>query len=519
MNRSQLLASIISSLALAFSAELAAQGRSPLFGSLVPGAHAVGFMKRELRDSTRFDLPKTDSAGRPQTADRSRRLVVHVWYPAAAGAASTMTFRDYMFSHLPDTASDATRRADEANRRRFFAQFGTVADSAWSTLQRTRLLAAANAAPASGRYPLIVGQLRTLSTTVTNEYLASHGYVVAMIDGFSPDIPDPGAGLEIAVRDMEFAVPAMRKLPFVDPTKLAALGFSGSGFSQILFAMRHPDVDAVSDLESAIFDNGVFWPLSGGWGYSLTALRVPFLHTYSVPLSKRENRIADFEGMRYSTRHHYLVDAPGIHHWDFATEGMAASTVLGMRGANATRLRQAFETTNRYLLAFFNAYVKRDAAELAFLRRDPAANGAPAGLATIRELPAVEPAPDVQAFQAMVMARGAQAAMPVFEEARRKDPTAPLFVEARLNQIAYRLLRNDRRPDALVIFRKIVELYPASSNAHDSLAEALEAAGERAEAVAVTRKGLEALDRENLPAERKTQMKATLEGRLRRLAQ
>ena len=56
---------------------------------------------------------------------------------------------------------------------------------------------------------------------MTNEYLASHGYVVAMIDGLSPDIPDPGAGLEIAVRDMELAVPAMRKLAFVDPTKLA----------------------------------------------------------------------------------------------------------------------------------------------------------------------------------------------------------------------------------------------------------------------------------------------------------
>jgi hypothetical protein len=182
------------------------------------------------------------------------------------------------------------------------------------------------------------GQLRSLSTTVTNEYLASHGYVIAMVDGVSPDIPDPGAGLELALRDMEFIVPAMRKLPFVDPTKLAALGFSGSGFSQILFAMRHPDVDAVSDLESAIFDDGVFWPLSGGWGYSVTAMRVPFLHMYSVPLSKRENRFAEFEAMRYSNRHHYLVDAPGIHHWDFATEGMAASTVLGMRGANANAL-------------------------------------------------------------------------------------------------------------------------------------------------------------------------------------
>ena len=253
-----------------------------------------------------------------------------------------------------------------------------------------------------------------------------------MSDGFQPDTTDPGVGPETAVRDMEAMVPELRKHANVDPTRLAALGFSGSGFSQILFAMRHPDVDAVCDLESAIFDDRVFWPLNRGWGYDLAAMRVPFLHTYSVPLARRENRISDFEGMRYSNRHHYLVDASGIHHWDFALEGMAASTVLGARGANGPRLQQVFETTNRYVLAFFNAYVKGDQAELAFLRRDPAANGARAGLATIRELPGVQPAPGLQAFEAMIHQRGIDTAMAAFRAARARDPQAPLFNSAQL---------------------------------------------------------------------------------------
>jgi hypothetical protein len=422
-----------------------AQSTSRLLGSLVPGRHAVGFMKRELRDSTRFALPKTDSTGRVETRDRSRPLSVHIWYPAAPSPAAAMTFADYMSSHFADTVGQAARRENEANVRRFLAEFGPVSDSAWAALRRTPLLARRNAAPATGRFPLVVGSLRRLSTTVTNEYLASHGYVVAMVIGEEPDLPDAGAGLEIALRDMELTVPTMRKLPFVDPVRLAALGFSGNGFSQILFAMRHPDVDAVSDLESALFDDRVFWPLSRGWGYDVAALRVPFLHTYSVPLSKRENRFADFENMRYSTRYHYLVDAPGIHHWDFATEGMAASTVLGNRGANGGRLRQAFETTNRYLLAFFNAYVKKDSAELAFLRRDPAANGAPAGLATIREILAVKPAPSVQAFELLIAERGLDSAMKIFNEARVRNPKAQLFEEAQLNRVGYRPLRTNRR--------------------------------------------------------------------------
>ena len=421
------------------------------------------------------------------------------------------------FSHFADTVSEATRRGDEANRRRFFAQFGPVSDSAWQRLMAAPLLGRRNAPVAAGRFPLIVGSLRRLSTTVTNEYLASHGYVVAMSDGFQPDTSDPGVGLETAVRDMEVMVPELRKQAYVDQTGLAALGFSGSGFSQILFAMRHPDVDAVTDLESAIFDDRVFWPLSRGWGYDLAAMRVPFLHTYSVPLSRRENRFADFEGMRYSPRHHYLVDAPGIHHWDFAVEGMAASTVLGLRGANGPRLQQVFETTNRYVLAFLNAYVKRDAAELAFLRRDPAANGAPAGLATIRELPAVQPAPGLQAFEAMIHERGIDSAMATYRAARARDPKAPLFNSAQLNRLGYRLLRAQKVNESIAVFRAVVELTPGSSNAYDSLAEALAAGGNKTEALEITRRGLEALEREELPPEQRQQIKAALDGRLQRL--
>ena len=61
--------------------------------------------------------------------------------------------------------------------------------------------------------------------------------------------------------------------------------------------------------------------------------------------------------------------------------------------------------------------------------------------------------------------------------------------------MAYRLLRDEKQAEAIAVFRAIVALNPALSNAYDSLAEALEAAGERAESLAMTRKGLEALER------------------------
>lgn len=499
---------LLLTLALVFvAAGSRAEDRSPLHGSLVPGPHPVGFTTIRMTDPTR-----------PQGTARVRALVAHVWYPAADTAKAPMTFADVMAAHL-DGASAAAIEGREAETRRFLAQFGEVSDAAWTTLRTAPMLARRDAKPAPGPFPLIIGELRPTSTSITNEYLASHGYVVGMVYAppQGPDPSDPGAGLEIGYRDMEFAIPELRKLPHVDPVSLAALGFSGAGFSQILLAMRHPDVKAVCDLESAIFDDRMMWPLYRGWGYDVAALRVPFLHTYSVPLSARESRIADFENMRYATRYRYLVDVPGIHHWDFATEGMAASAVLKNRGEHNERLRQAFETTNRYVLAFFDAYVKGDAEALSFLRTAPEANGIPAGLVTIRELPAVPAAPTTEAFGRILIEQGVDRGMAMFDEARKQDPEAALFRENDLNVLGYRLLRQQKHTEAIAIFRKAVELFPTSANPYDSLSEALEAAGNRAEAMEVAKKGLEVLARQDLPEASRDQLRELLEKRIERL--
>ena len=280
-----------------------AQDRSPLHGSLTPGAHPVGFSIVEMTDPTRYVRPERDANGPVEPAARARRLKVHLWYPAQTGSTAapmaSMTFADAMTAHLSGLPADELSRRT-ADVRTFLTRFGPVSDADWSRLQATPLLGRRDVPAAAGRFPLIVGQLRPTSTTITSEYLASHGYVVAMVHGDDSSAPaDAGPGLEIATRDMEVAIAELRTRPYVDPGALAALGFSGAGFSQLLLAMRHPDIDAVCDLESAIFDDRVMWPLQRGWGYDVAALRVPFLHTYSVPLSKLEVRIEDFDKMRY----------------------------------------------------------------------------------------------------------------------------------------------------------------------------------------------------------------------------
>ena len=150
-----------------------------------------------MADATRPARPKRAGSGAADD-DRARKLDVHVWYPARRGSAiGPMTFADAMAAHLAGQPAAALARRD-ADVRGFLAQFGAVTDDAWTRLKQTPLLARPDAPAAGGRFPLIVGSLRPLSTSVTNEYLASHGYVVAMVDGEEMPAPaDPGAGLDV----------------------------------------------------------------------------------------------------------------------------------------------------------------------------------------------------------------------------------------------------------------------------------------------------------------------------------
>ena len=458
---------------------------SVLHGDLAPGPWRVGLTRMTVRDRSRPEGPAS-------------AIEVHVWYPVAAAdqAGTPLSVADYLTAHLRDETDAAARATLVEQRvamfRRMLSAYGTLDEATFNKLLAERFLAVRDAAPAHGRFPLLIGHLRQFATTITNEHLASHGYVVAYVSGEERDeTPDAGRALDVGVRDMESAIAALRDTSYVDQAALGALGFSGAGFSQILLAMRHPDVAAVCDLESAIFDDRVMWPLHRGWGYDVAALRVPFLHTYSVPLSLRENRRADFEAMRYSTRYHYLVDAPGITHGDFATEGMLASLVPGLRGAQATRTRQAFETTTRYVRAFFDAHVKKDAAARAFLEGRPEANGVPEGLVTMRVLPAIVPAMTADAFTAIVGTDGLDAAMQALRADRARDPLAPLFLERSLNALGYRFFRSKDLDTAIAVVREAVESYAGSPNAYDSLSEVLVAAGRTEDARAVVRMGLD----------------------------
>jgi tetratricopeptide (TPR) repeat protein len=88
------------------------------------------------------------------------------------------------------------------------------------------------------------------------------------------------------------------------------------------------------------------------------------------------------------------------------------------------------------------------------------------------------PVPAVRALLHDFLERGAEAGLARIDALARARPGAYDFSESALNDLGYVLLAAERHPLAIAVFRKVTEDHPASANAHDSLGEALLAAGD-----------------------------------------
>ena len=102
---------------------------------------------------------------------------------------------------------------------------------------------------------------------------------------------------------------------------------------------------------------------------------------------------------------------------------------------------------------------------------------------------------------------------------KAQDPTAPILRERPLNGLGYRFLREKDTANAIAVFRYVTEAFPRSANAHDSLADAYEAAGQTAEALAEADKVMAMLDTDpSLQGPARDQLRKAVSERKTRLA-
>jgi len=95
---------------------------------------------------------------------------------------------------------------------------------------------------------------------------------------------------------------------------------------------------------------------------------------------------------------------------------------------------------------------------------------------------------------------------------RRLARNGAKLPEADLVLAGYSLLLSGRQKDSIPIFELLVELYPRSANASDSLADAYLAVGDRQRARAFTDKAKTLLDADTeMPAERRANIQKSID--------
>ncbi|MEO9802006.1 MAG: CocE/NonD family hydrolase [Reichenbachiella sp.] len=455
-----------------------------VYQNLQTGEYDVGFKIVTIEDDTRYESQGHEYPSSNQKL-KPREISIHIWYPAQANSKNRrITYGEYCYNHLQSSTAETMDSARiqsqlRSRKRTVRSYFGEPDEKGWAKLIATPLLAYIDAEPMNGSFPLLMGSLRPLSTSIVNEYMASHGYIVAMIEypNFNGTFGDMALD---DVRDMQLGMTWMVKNMSVEPGQIGSYGFSGAGFSQVLMAMDEPRIKAIADLESGLFMDRLFQSLSASDYYKPERLRVPFLHIFSTDLSEEEIHLSQFEDkMKFSDRYRLILNQPALHHWDFASEGYTACLFLNNRGDEKRNIEQSFELSCKYLVKFFDVYLKQDQQALAFLQKKPTIRGYASELWDLTTYKAVQPVPNLDQFEQLITNKGIEEAVSIVRNTIMIDSTSNLWEGSRMNAIGYQYLSDKQYEEAIGIFKLNAELHPTAAGWIDSLAEAYELTGEQ----------------------------------------
>ena len=247
---------------------------------LLYGQYPVGFDRHLATDSSRVYRRVQDYSERLQF----RELPISRWYPAGEAGQVKMRVGDYLQVLKEEEEWEELPAEFVLDWFYYPRNAVTEANSAYST-QAYR-----DAAPASGRYPVILYAPSYHASSSENfmlcEYLASHGYLVlAAPSRGAQTMQLTGGTAEDAgaqQRDLEYLFGFAARLAQADLDRVYTIGFSFGGLSNVPFAMHNRFVDGVISLDGSIKYN--LAAAAALPGFDAAAVRVPFVHFRQKPI-------------------------------------------------------------------------------------------------------------------------------------------------------------------------------------------------------------------------------------------
>ncbi|WP_175048221.1 tetratricopeptide repeat protein [Duganella vulcania] len=488
---------ILFTLILSFTAGLS-QAASNFSFDVTPGPHSVGLRVVEQYDYARGYLGKYDVVtGKPVSGETARPMQTVIWYPAQK-SGKAVAYGDYFRLGATEERFDNTEAAIAANvdSRLKGAPIGAV--RAREEMTR-RMWALRDARSAAGKFPVVIYAPSFGASTYENadlcEYLASHGYIVITspsMGAHARGMSDDQEGIEAQAGDIAFLIGYAHTLPQADTGHIAVAGYSWGGISNVFVAARDSRVKALVNLDGSVR----YWPerVQEAKYVQPARVAVPMLFLAARPrsledLAKRNKPNASFlNELKYSDV--YTVTLPAMEHFAFASEALRFVGDDAYNEYTPAEVSQSHGWMARYTLQFLDAYLKGQASAKAFLSKPPKQNGVPDHLLTVSARMSEGAPPTLEMLAYEAAKSGFADIQQVYEKMRKREPKFEVS-EDNFNSWGYQLLRAGDKQGAIAVFKLAAVLHPDSGNAHDSLAEAYEAAQDKPLAIQHYQRALE----------------------------
>jgi tetratricopeptide (TPR) repeat protein len=490
-------------IAFLYLAATAAQASDSFTFSNPPGPHAVGVKFVQQYDRSRlYKTPIDTATGMLSQGERTRPIQAIVWYPAAAGG-KPVSYREYLET-IP-SEDDFTRSAADIERmteQRIDNNAGTRRAALLRDIARP-MHGVRDARPESGKYPVVIYAPSFAAPAAENadlcELLASHGYIVLSspsLGAHTRSMTVDMEGVEAQAADISYLIGVAATLPQADTNNTAAVGFSWGGLANVLAAAKDERIRALVSWDGSVRSFPRF--VDGGKDAAkyVTPARIalPLLYLGSRPKTVEELNRADtptqyslLNAMKYSDV--YTVTLLPMKHADFSSYYMRMAQDDEFGDYTRDDIALAHSWAARYTLRFLDAYLKHDAAGLAFVNNTPAANKAPPHMivASVQRSKGMA-APTLENFAGRLRAEGFDKAIPAYEQFAQGG-------EFKLDDNAIyswgaTLAGMDKPEQSREIFRLGTHLYPDLSIMYDGLAEMQAKTGQVQDAVKNYRRAL-----------------------------
>ena len=447
--------------------------------ALKNGKFGVGFRHYVAVDSARTYQRIYDW----NSQDVFRPVPVSIWYPSVSATtkAELLKVLDYLeilkeeeeWEHLPSEQI-----------LNWFYYPNTPANQKHLPEKTKAFL---NAKALDQKFPVVIYAPSYQASSIENfalcAFLASHGYVVIASPSRGTENRFLEGGtekdMETQARDIEFLVKEVARYSNADLGKIATMGFSFGGLSNVLAQMRNGSIKAIVSLDGSI--KYQYPTLQKSPFYNIAKVDVPFIHFAQKNIPKNvliEDKIDstldykfDFYDSLTNSRA-YRFKFNRLTHSYFSTLGVLFQARDPRQDKSDAEIMESYTLMSEYTLHFLNGFLKSDKNALLYLEKRNADDGQPTALVSKEFKLPVDRAMSFEDFNEMARKNNYQNLARLYEVVLSKHSSFKPE-EGKLNNLGLQLLYNPTTSSQGVdVLNFATKLYPESANLFDSLAEA-----------------------------------------------